>query len=58
MWVGVYAGYTTLIFERHVCAIGLIPDAGNYQIFPPKRDGHNAVFTNNFHPLQEKEKKN
>ena len=29
--------WTTLIFERRVCPIKLIPDAGNYQIFPSKK---------------------
>jgi len=28
---------TTLIFERRFCHIGLIPDAGNYEIFPLKK---------------------
>ena len=28
--------------------VGLFRDTGNYKIFPPKRDGYNAVFTNSF----------
>ena len=29
---------TTLIFERHVCPIGIISDAGKCQIFPQKKE--------------------
>ena len=36
---------TTLIFERHVCPIGLIPDAVNYQIFPPKKETVTTQFS-------------
>ena len=51
--------WTTLTFERRVCPIGLFLDAGNYKIFSPikKREGHNAVFTNSFHPSQQRKKK-
>ena len=44
---------TTEILERLVCPIGLFRDTGNYKIFPPKRDDHNAVFTNSFQSLKE-----
>ena len=44
---------TTEILERHACPIRLFRDTGNYKIFPPKRDGHNAVFSNSFHSLKE-----
>ena len=43
----------TEILERLVCPIGILRDTGNYKIFPPKRDGHNAVFTNSFQSLKE-----